>query len=162
MTASHSVRPTAFLLHGFLGSGKTTLAKRLEKEQDALRFTHDEWMVRFYGNDPPPDVFPDYARRVFSQMEEIWARCLALKLNVILDFGFWSRAERDRVRGMVAGYGGTVVLYSLSCPEDLAWTRIEQRNHQPGNLCISKNTFHLLKERFQPLDPAEERIVVQS
>jgi hypothetical protein len=79
--------------------------------QDALRFTHDEWMVRLYGNDPPADVFPDYARRVFSPMEEVW-------------------------------------------------TRIEQRNHQPGNLFISKNTFDLLKQRFHPLDPAEERIVV--
>lgn len=160
MTTNHIVKPTAFLLHGFLGSGKTTLAKQLEKQQDALRFTHDEWMVRLYGNDPPADVFPDYARRVFSQIEEVWTRCLTLKINVILDFGFWSRAERDYVRGRVAAHGGTAVLYSLFCPEGLAWARIEQRNHQPGNLFISKNTFDLLKKRFHPLDPAEERIVV--
>lgn len=160
MTSSHIVAPTAFLLHGFLGSGKTTLAKQLENEHAALRFTHDEWMVRLYGSNPPPDVFPDYARRVFSQMEEVWARCLTLKINVILDFGFWSRVERDHVRGRVAAHGGTAVVYSLSCPEDLAWARIERRNHQPGNLFISRNTFDLLKERFHPLAPGEERIVV--
>lgn len=37
-------RPKAFLIHGFLGAGKTTFAKRLEEEEKALRFTHDEWM----------------------------------------------------------------------------------------------------------------------
>jgi predicted kinase len=30
---------TAFLIHGYLGAGKTTLARPLEVEQAAIRFT---------------------------------------------------------------------------------------------------------------------------
>ena len=80
--------PTAHLIHGYLGAGKTTFARRLERNIPAIRFSHDEWMVRFYGNDPPIEHFADYCRRVYEQMEEIWPRCLELGLNVVLDFGF--------------------------------------------------------------------------
>lgn len=44
--------PTVFMLHGFLGSGKTTFARHLEHKYTALRFTHDEWMQQLYGIDP--------------------------------------------------------------------------------------------------------------
>lgn len=87
-------RPKAFLLHGFLGVGKTTLARRLEVEYRAMRFTHDEWMYRLYGDDPPAAQFPQYAARVSVTMSAIWTRCLELGTNVVLDFGFWSKAER--------------------------------------------------------------------
>lgn len=89
-------RPKAFLLHGFLGVGKTTFARTLEREQRALRFTYEEWMYRLYGGDPPAEHFQDYASRVFETMEAVWTRCLDLGTNVVLDFGFWSRASGRR------------------------------------------------------------------
>lgn len=36
--------PTLFLMCGLPGSGKTTLAKQLERERSALRLTPDEWL----------------------------------------------------------------------------------------------------------------------
>jgi predicted kinase len=43
---------TAHLIRGFLGVGKTMLARRLEQDIPAIRFSHDEWMTRLYGDDP--------------------------------------------------------------------------------------------------------------
>jgi predicted kinase len=37
-------RATLVLIVGLPGAGKTTLARRLEVERAALRFTPDEWM----------------------------------------------------------------------------------------------------------------------
>jgi len=34
------------LICGFIGFGKTTLAKQLEKDLPAIRFTHDEFMLK--------------------------------------------------------------------------------------------------------------------
>ena len=85
---------TAFLIHGYLGAGKTTLARRIEVEQAAIRLTHDEWMRSLYGDDPPETHFSEYAKRVSGVMETVWTRCVALKMNVVLDFGFWKRNER--------------------------------------------------------------------
>jgi len=42
---------TLHLIVGFLCSGKTTFAKKLEQELPALRLTPDEWHLRLFGND---------------------------------------------------------------------------------------------------------------
>lgn len=152
---------TAHLIHGYLGSGKTTFAKALEQEATAIRFTHDEWMKKLYGDDPPEDHFAGYAKRVSDVMEGLWTRCLQIGADVVLDFGFWSRSERDRVRFTVARLGADCQLYRLSCSEDEAWMRIEARNLSlASSLYIARNTFEVLKARFEPLSDDENRIEV--
>ncbi|HEJ6959501.1 TPA: AAA family ATPase [Serratia marcescens] len=94
-------------------------------------------------------------------MESIWTRCVELNNNVILDFGFWSQEERLRVREIITAHGGQAVLYHLSCPDDIAWERIQKRNKMPTNsLYIARETFDLLHERFEPLTPDEDFIEV--
>jgi len=150
---------TAHLIHGYLGAGKTTFARRLEREISAIRFTHDEWMQRLYGDDPPAQEFAELAGRVSSLMEDQWRRCLAIGVDVILDFGFWSRAERDRLRASIVACGSNVRLYRLACPDSVAWERIQARNASlDRGLYIAPNTFAVLKTRFEPLDDDEERV----
>jgi predicted kinase len=79
---------TAYLIHGYIGAGKTTLARRLEVDEFAVRFTHDEWMRSLYGDDPPEAHFAQFAQRISDVMEAMWTRCISLKTNVVLDFGF--------------------------------------------------------------------------
>ncbi|NJL87461.1 MAG: ATP-binding protein [Leptolyngbyaceae cyanobacterium SM1_1_3] len=38
------------MLCGLTGSGKTTLAHTLEKEQSAVCFSIDRWMIELYGH----------------------------------------------------------------------------------------------------------------
>ena len=155
--------PTAHLIHGFLGAGKTTFARRLECNIPAIRFSHDEWVTHFYGNNPPAEHFADFCRRVSEQVEEIWLRCLELGLDVVLDFGSWTRRERDATRAKISALDAQARLYRLSCSEDEAWRRIEKRNtNLEGSLLIVRNTFEVLKKRFEPLNEDEERIEVDS
>ena len=155
-----SQRPKAFLLHGFLGVGKTHLARRLEVEHRAIRFTHDAWMRRLYGDDPPAERFPDYAARVSNTMKSVWTRCLDLGTNVVLDFGFWSVAERAQARALVKSHGGEPLLYRLSCPDAVALARIAQRNGQPDSVTITPETYWTLRASFVPLAHDEPRIDV--
>lgn len=145
--------PTAHLVFGFLGSGKTTLAKRLELRHSAVRFTPDEWMARLFGEDPPANTFQDKAVAIFDIMQPIWVRCLSLGLDVVLDYGFWSRSERDRVRSAVANIGADSMLWAVSCSDDEARKRIALRNEAAHrSLYIAPATFDLLKARIEPLD----------
>jgi predicted kinase len=51
------------LIHGYLGAGKTTFARQLERTIPAIRLSHDEWMVRLYGDNPPIEHFADFYGR---------------------------------------------------------------------------------------------------
>jgi predicted kinase len=153
--------PIAFLLHGYLGVGKTTLARSLEVEHAAIRFTHDEWMRTLYGDDPPEAEFVHYAQRVATLIEATWTRCLHLGLDVVLDLGFWSRAQRDRTRALVRELGGECRLYRLTLPEEVARARVQRRNEGLNDsLFIAPATYEVLKARFEPLGTGEEHIDV--
>jgi predicted kinase len=147
---------TAHLLFGYLGSGKTTFARRLEVEHRAVRFTPDEWMARLFGADPPAESFPDKAEAILELLEPLWTRCLVLGLDVVLDYGFWSRKERDEVRALVARLGARACLYRLECPEDEARRRIDARNQADArSLYLAPATYDALRHRFEPLEVDE-------
>lgn len=153
-------RPAIHALHGFLGSGKTTLARRLEHELPGLRFSSDEWMVALHGNDPPAAHFDEFRSRVCALMRRQWIRALALGLPVILDEGLWTRRERDELRAQAAELGAALILYALNTPEELARQRIRRRNTEPDSLYIAENTYDLFRSRFEPLEPDETHITV--
>lgn len=79
--------PTAHLIHGCIGAGKTTFARRLEEELPAIRISHDEWMAHLCGDDPPVDQFPVFRQQVSTLIDKQWKRCVELGLDVVLDLG---------------------------------------------------------------------------
>jgi predicted kinase len=127
------------------------LAKRLEAEHKAVRFTPDEWMARLFGDDPPAESFPEKAEAILELLEPLWTRCLSLGLDVVLDYGFWRRKERDEVRALVERLGARACLYRLQCPDDEARRRIHARNHADHSLFIAPATYDALRSRFEPL-----------
>jgi predicted kinase len=125
---------TLFLMCGLPGSGNTTLAKQLEQEHGALRFTPDEWLATL-GLDP----FDDAKRAaVEAQQWLIAARALELGMNVILDFGVWSRVERDSFRQRARVLGARTVLHFLDVPREELRRRLKERSSQraPGNVRV--------------------------
>jgi predicted kinase len=147
---------TAHLIYGLIGSGKTTLAKRLEQEFAAVRFTPDDWMARLFGADPPEATFQEKAATILGLMEPLWTRCLSIGVDVVLDFGFWRRSERDRARELAAGVGARIRLYALECSDEIALQRVEARNGAlQGSLYIAPATFKLLRHRIEPLGEDE-------
>ncbi|MGX7703725.1 AAA family ATPase [Methylobacterium sp. Gmos1] len=153
---------TAHLLFGFLGSGKTTLARDLEHRHRAVRFTPDEWMARLFGEDPPAEAFPLHAAAILDLMEPIWTRCLRLGVDVVLDYGFWRRAERDHARRLVAECGARALLYRVECPDEEARQRVAARNGRAErSLYIAPETFDALKQRLEPLQADEIVLAVE-
>jgi predicted kinase len=153
---------TAHLLFGFLGSGKTTLAKELEGRHRAIRFTPDEWMGRLFGEDPHVGIFGEKQAGILELLEPIWMRCLHLGVDVVLDYGFWSRAERDHARKLAGSSGGQVLLYHVECPLEEARRRVSARNRKDDrSLYIAPATFDLLLNRVEPLQPDESHLTAR-
>ena len=156
-------KPTAFMIHGYLGAGKTVFAERLSARTGALRYSPDELMVERHGHDPPESHFADYLERIYADLNVEWPKTLATGRDVVLDFGFWTRAFRDDARTRANRAGAQTKLYFVYCSEPTARTRCLLRNQNPQkSLYVSENTFDLLKSRFEPLSPDEPFELVET
>ena len=156
--------PTLHLLHGFPGSGKTTFAKRLEQQLPAFRFSPDEWMVSLYGPNPPADSFQAYYDRVEGLIWQSAARLLDMGVEVVLDFGFWSRASRDEARARADALGVPYRLYALFCSPETMWRRVLDRKAalSEGALWINAEALEQFQSRFEPLAEEEAHILINT
>jgi predicted kinase len=90
---------TIILLCGLPGSGKTTLATQLARDRPALRLGEDDWMVQLFAS---ADGHGDAEREAIKQVQwEIATQVARFGVDVVLDWGYWSRQERDDYRARV-------------------------------------------------------------
>ncbi len=156
------MRPIAHLLVGFIGSGKTTFARALERKTLATRYSFDEWMVRLYGPSPPEAQYPD----LFIEVEElIWEEAeakLGSGQDVIIDHGFWTRNSRDTARKRVIDNGAIPRFYNVVCPRDVMKSRALERSKDPpkDSMWIDDPAFEKLILRFEPMSSDEEFMLI--
>jgi hypothetical protein len=75
------------------------------------------------------DGYAEDKRAVVEDLHwEIAARVLSLGVDVILEFGFWSRSERDEFRSRAAALGSDTKLHFLDVPRDELLRRLALRN----------------------------------
>lgn len=138
---------------GLPGAGKTTLARRLAAERNAVRLTKDEWLWAI-GSSP-------WDRPTGERLEhELWRlaqEILRFGLSVVLDYGLWARVERDAMRSVARDLGVGVELHFLDVPADELWRRVEARNAEPpwDSEPISRAHLDAWLAIFQAPDAAE-------
>jgi predicted kinase len=120
--------PTLFLMCGLPCSGKTTLARRLERERHALRLTPDEWIAQLLSEEWDQAELDRLRSPVEAVQWDVAARVLALGVDVILDWGLWGRGERDDFRARGEALGARVEVCFLDVPQAELASRLAARN----------------------------------
>ena len=136
---------TLHMMVGLPCSGKTTLAIKLEHELPALRLALDEWHIPLFGQDAAEPEHDARHRLIETRLWHIASRALELGTNVILEYGFWAREEREDYRLRAKQLGASSEVHYLDVPEDELLRRLAQRNSQP-----SQESFIISVEAMKP------------
>jgi len=149
---------TLFLICGLPGAGKTTLARQLEQSQSALRLSPDEWIASLLDDATDTAELDRLRSPVEAIQWEVAERLLTLGINIVLEWGFWSRAERDYYRKHAEALGAHVKLYYIQVERDELWARLSQRNNNlpPGTFVVTEAQLDLWSSWFEP--PAADEL----
>ncbi|HUQ34680.1 MAG TPA: AAA family ATPase, partial [Pyrinomonadaceae bacterium] len=84
-------------------------------------------------------------------------RTLSLGINVILDFGFWTRRERDGFRSRAAALGARSEVHFLDVPRSVLSVRLAARNADLPQYAfrVSEAQLDLWWRLFEPPTPEE-------
>ncbi len=148
MTASGSL----IIVCGLPGSGKTTNARRIAAQRGGVRLEPDEWMSRLGVN-----LWDSAMReRVEALQWSLAKELLRAGVTVVIEWGTWSRVERDTLRLQAKELGATVELRYLDVPIDVLWQRIQRRSREDPP--ITRSDLDAWSRAFQPPDEAEARL----
>jgi predicted kinase len=114
---------TLFLVCGLPGAGKTTRAGELVESTKAVLLSPDEWIVGLGIS------LMDYEFR-FKLQDVMLAhagRILRAGADVVVEFGSWSREERESIRQVAVLEGATTELHFLDAPQDELVRRLRAR-----------------------------------
>jgi predicted kinase len=155
------------LLCGPTASGKTALAREIEGERGAVRFSIDERMV------PPnfPEQRDDHlierliqdTHPVFLAILKESHQQLGSGREVVLDVGAFNRSTRDLLRSWATGIRQPLILYYLSVSKDIRLERLRQRNKCRGSdysFDVPLWVFDLIDQVFEAPTADEGPIII--
>lgn len=155
-------KPTLTLMVGLPGAGKTTLAKELERQTGAVRFTPDEWHLFLFGDDfhsPEEHHLHDQRHdRVEELMWSLGRQLLARGVSVILDFGFWAREQREEKFREAEALGAAFEIRYVHAPLEELCRRLDRRAQEArGDVfqTITREDMQAWAALFQPPDGEE-------
>jgi|SRR5262252_361848 len=127
---------TVHLICGQLGAGKTVRAREVAGRAGGVRFSLDEWIMGMFGSEAPePMTLEWWSDRAGRCERRIWQLCedlLMHGLDVVLDFGFPTRAMRDRYRQLARAVSAPVKIHVVTADRELRRERVQRRNQQRG------------------------------
>lgn len=142
---------TIHLMFGYMGFGKTTIAKQLAKTIPAVRLTHDEFMVKLYGRNIPCNEFRQNYQKVDDLLWYLARKIITTGIDVIMDYGFWSHDDREIAYQKSKKITNDVVFHYVYCDMSVAQKRILQRSlENTKELYISRADFDTLAQRYEP------------
>ena len=152
-------RATIILLCGKPGSGKSYLAHIISARYSMHILSCDKVMLERYGEIEDKAIFQEKLSLTKEEQHREAMGYLDIGEGVILDYGFWTKKERDMVRKMFSRYH-TITIY-LDIDDSTILSNLAKRNSslQPHEYYIDKDTFYTLTANFEKPSKSEECII---
>ena len=144
---------------GMICCGKSTYARRLQAERNAVILSIDDITLTLFP-EGSGEMHDTYALRAEQYLLNLSLQILRTGTDVILDWGLWTRAIRDRIRQFYAAQGGieTELHYLRIDPEE--WERRIRKRNASGEAAyyVDEGLLNKVKTLFE--EPSAEEVDV--
>ena len=127
--------PAVFhMVCGKIGSGKSTLTRRLAMEPMTVLICEDDWLARLYPNEI--HAISDYVRcagRLRGAIASHIEALLTAGISVVLDFPSNTTRTRAWAREIFEKAGSSHLLHYLDVSDEVCRVRLRARNTSGGN-----------------------------
>ena len=117
-----------FLICGKVCSGKTTYAQKLCNENNAVLLSVDEITLALFGQHCS-DKHDEYVERTEKYLLNKSMEFISKDVNVILDWGFWTKAERESAKGFYKSRNIEYELHYIDISDETWKSRLYKRNN---------------------------------
>jgi len=135
--ASISTAPLALMImHGFSGSGKSTVAGTVVELCGAIRIRSDVERKRMHGAGSPAagDLYaPAVSDAVYARLGLLARRIVEAGLPVVVDAAFLDHAQRQRFAALARELGVPFLIFDVRTDEALMRERLARRARQGGD-----------------------------
>ena len=118
-----------YLICGKICSGKTCYAERLKKSCPAVILSTDEVTYDLTDN-AQGDGYNAFALRVNRYLRKKAVQIIQAGANVILDWGFWTRADRQDISDYFHAYGVEYEWHYIDVSDERWEENIAERNRR--------------------------------
>ena len=117
-----------FLICGKICCGKTTYAQKLCNENNAVLLSVDEITLALFGQHCG-DKHDEYVERTEKYLLNKSLELIENNINVVLDWGFWTKLERLAVKEFYESRGIEYELHYIDVSEETWQYRLNKRNN---------------------------------
>ena len=151
---------------GKICSGKSTYAKKMRTEHKAVILSVDEITLALFGQDAG-EKHSEYVAKLEEYLFGKSAEIAETGTNVVLDWGFWRKNERDYARSFYKKHGIPCELHYISISDEEWDRRIEKRNSdvdagRTNAYYVDDGLKAKFREMFEPPEENECDVVIKA
>ena len=151
---------------GRICCGKTTYAQKLREERNAVILSIDELMLTLFP-EGAGEMHDTYALRTEQYLLSLSLQILGTGTDVILDWGLWTKAQRDRLRAFYAENGFESEIHYLQVSREEWERRIRKRNgtqktENPSAYFVDEGLLRKVESLFEEPSESEVDLIVRS
>ena len=117
-----------YLICGKICCGKTTYAQKICNENKAILLSVDEITLALFGQHCG-DKHDEYVERTEKYLLNKSLELIENNINVVLDWGFWTKLERLAVKEFYESRGIEYELHYIDVSEETWQYRLNKRNN---------------------------------
>ena len=151
-------KPTLHFFCGQMASGKSTLARTLADENNAILISEDVWLSKLYSEEIKN--FSDYLKyssRFKAILSPHIQNLLLQEISIVLDFPGNTPSQRNWFRSIFEAVGADHLLHYIIASDELCKQQLQIRSQglPEGSAFTTEEEFAAITKYFQPPKPEE-------